>query len=180
MGTSAWRWWSWTSGSRSSEAKSAVRGRPWTSRSSGGAVSGPRRCQARRGMRSGRIRGARSGRWGDDGRSRSHTRRSASGHGDFIGAGGCSGGGVLDSDVADGNSTRRIVSRVLNIVWAGVIAARRVGGQVLNVVYASGSAARRFGRRVLDIAWPGGSAPRRFRGRILDVALRARRFGGGS
>ena len=75
-------------------------------------------------------------------------RRSASGHGDFLGARGCSGGGVLDGDVADGNAARRIVSRVLNMMWAGLIAARRVGGQVLSVVWASRNAARRFCGRV--------------------------------
>ena len=112
----------------------------------------------------------------------SQARRSASDHGDFLGAGGCSGGGELDGDVADGNAARQVVSRVLNMMWAGVIAARRVGGQVLNVVWASGSAARRFGRRVLDVAWLGGSAARRFGGRVLDMAWAggsaAIRFGG--
>ena len=54
----------------------------------------------------------------------------------------------MDGDVADGNAARRIVSRVLNMMWAGLIAARRVGGQVLSVVWASRNAARRFCGRV--------------------------------
>ena len=71
---------------------------------------------------------------------------------------------------------------VLNMIWAGLIAARRVGGQVLSVVWASRNAARRFGGRVLDMAWAGGSAAIRFGGWVLGVTLAsvsaARRFGG--